>query len=365
MKRTRPLHIALIAGFLLSCSDGKGGRADEDGDGGAQLGEDGEGGIRRDGAADSRSGEAGAGNGATGRGGQGGEACVCDDLTPVCLEDTGECVECSDEVRGACRGATPLCADHRCVACLTDTDCVEPRAPVCDEGACVRCTDDAQCGDGRICDTASGACGECTADKREACTSGGAATVCDVLSRECTAFAPGSAGACASCVSDDHCAPGHACVEQSFDGKVVGTYCLPVQVSGCARPFTASLADTRTIEGRSVSVCGPAQTTCPALAGSTGYGAACGVDASGKLVASGAVRGDDGLCGMRGIDDAVCVKSVFGGAYRCTLPCDVAGSDDENLCPNTFPNVPGQSPSCVEAPHFPSASPVTSFVCGI
>jgi len=356
MPRARLFMVMAAIGLLGACGEHKSSRggndAGLDGDG-ATFGGDGSAG-RADGGSED-------GDGATSHAAD----CACDDLKPVCLEDVGECVECTDDERGACRGPTPFCADHRCVGCLETSDCIEPRAPVCTDGACVACTSDAECGAGMLCDVASGRCGECTGARREACTGAGGEAVCDVLALTCSDAAPGSAGACQNCVSDAHCAAGHACVEQRIGSVVVGTFCMPVAVgASCVRPYTERLENATSIEGVTLSVCGPKQTTCPALVGRSGYGASCGVDAAGLPTSSGAVAGDDRLCGMKGVDDAVCVNGDQPTDFRCTLLCGEGTARDVSRCPSDSRASPGMTPICKIAGIYPSgAEPSAGNVC--
>lgn len=58
-----------------------------------------------------------------------------------------------------CSGDTPVCHGMRCVACSADdTSACDRQGLLCAENRCVRCVSDSQCGEGRTCDTAFGQC---------------------------------------------------------------------------------------------------------------------------------------------------------------------------------------------------------------
>jgi hypothetical protein len=248
--------------------------------------------------------------------------------TPVCAPTHG-CVACSDSELGVCAGDTPVCitGSNACVQCNFDLDCKDSTKAKCDGShQCVPCDDSAQCAnvDGKlVCE--AGACVECTKDDRSACkTDEGNPAVCNVKTLLCDKTREvGQTGPCVPCVSDAECMPGNACVLQTFSNMDVGFFCLPVLAMPtdlCPRPYLSPRADVVSIEGATVDVCDLGLTTCPAELGAVGYKSNCGVDADGKPVASGAVRGENDLCGQEGLDDGFCV--LKGGlGYRCTVPC--------------------------------------------
>ncbi len=209
---------------------------------------------------------------------------------------------------GACGGATPVCreSDGTCVACLDDTGCSET-TPICNaDGQCEACDEDADCAAipaTPTCDETSGACVECTLDDGAAC--GG--NVCDSRMHTCTTDAPGSAGACRACVADAQCMTGMLCVDMTYGGNDVGSYCLwridaasPGPAGDCSstRPYFQPMADAESVDGASATVCTLALATCEAVrdfrTGGRG-GASCELD------------GDPDQCGLDAEADATCV----------------------------------------------------------
>ncbi len=86
----------------------------------------------------------------------------CEEPTPHCHPDTGECVECVDEndcETGACDSDT-----HTCEGCTTNDECASADASLCDDSTntCVACEQDEHCahfGDDHLCE--AGTCTEC------------------------------------------------------------------------------------------------------------------------------------------------------------------------------------------------------------
>jgi hypothetical protein len=85
----------------------------------------------------------------------------CDAAAPVCDQELGECVGCSqaDDCAGHA-DATVCAADGACVGCDGMADC-EATAPVCDDETrtCRACAQDADCGSG-ACDRIEGTCAD-------------------------------------------------------------------------------------------------------------------------------------------------------------------------------------------------------------
>lgn len=87
--------------------------------------------------------------------------CGSDGTAPLCLVETGACVECvtdadcSDGDRLLCEPVLQLC-----VECLSDGDCLDPSKPGCliAEGRCEPCSTDLHCPLGQQCDTSEGQC---------------------------------------------------------------------------------------------------------------------------------------------------------------------------------------------------------------
>jgi hypothetical protein len=90
-----------------------------------------------------------------------------DPALPRCNPSLNRCVAC--DVGADCRQGEVCLAQptYTCVpSCATAMLICPPRAAYCDplRKVCLACTDSAQCGLGQTCDTVSGRCGECVAD---------------------------------------------------------------------------------------------------------------------------------------------------------------------------------------------------------
>lgn len=208
----------------------------------------------------------------------------CSGETPRCVE--GACVECDVESDEGCGGATPFCES-------TDEGdrCVECNSPGSDEGCsdlfcsddfeCVTCLDNDVCQDRTRskCENAGTSDAECVACegpddcmhidgmnqcRDETCVQCTPATededcggnVCDRTTLECTNVGIGSAGGCASCVSDSNCKAGFYCIPMEYMGNDHGNYCMPVSNnSTCSNVFSEPEDDRETIDGAEVDVC--------------------------------------------------------------------------------------------------------------
>lgn len=252
-----------------------------------------------------------------------------------CQADEQRCVECL--ANADCEGTgLPRCEANRCAPCQENLDCVDPAAPVCLEGSCGGCSTAADCAhiEGlQACDAERGACVECTAqDNSACCEAGGDACckdgepgcerfVCNTIENTCSNVLAGRAEACQSCVSDAHCAEGHRCVMQTFDGPDgasvdVGWACLPewTGATGCVglAPLV-SRAQLRTTEGATAMVCDLQGTTCQGL---NDYGDFIDCAPSGEPDAS--------ICGHPDVDDGYCAaveETTNQTVYRCTYRC--------------------------------------------
>lgn len=265
--------------------------------------------------------------------------CVGND---VCKTDAHACVECNQTTD--C-DSSELCklTTNTCVQCLADNDCNSAGAAKCNltTNTCVPCTDNANCAgvmDGAtalgVCD--SGSCVQCTASDYDQCGSGnlGRPRVCNATTKRCggTGQTAGSAGLCQSCVASAQCEDGQSCVEQTFEGETVGSFCFwrisasqgPNGSCLSVPPYARGLANETSAEGTMVNVCGLRNTTCPGLNHFSNPMVQC---------APGGVPNHD-LCGFSyegegtaGNDrDAYCEQVPNDTAYRCTVPC--LSSDD-------------------------------------
>lgn len=159
----------------------------------------------------------------------------CKPHEPVCLQ--GRCYPCrqnSDCTKLSGNGGDKLFCDasHRCVSCLTTTDCPAPKA--CVNQVCGDCLVNADCGTGLYCD--QGACAKCLEDSH--CISGGTGQRCVQGSCvECTGDADCSANTdgrnlcltadhrCVACTTDQHC--------QSLDATK--PFCVSSTCQACAK----------------------------------------------------------------------------------------------------------------------------------
>ncbi len=288
----------------------------------------------------------------------------CSGDTPVCDTEAQSCVGCLDD--GDCDGATPHCdtSANTCVACLEADHCGSG-APVCDSGSCAGCTASAQCtghtpssgagldhcdvtagsceactehthcpdaaasqcgadntcapcttdahcagnAAGNVCD--SGTCVQCNADDESACGT----NVCDLATSTCTMTPAAMTGLCQECVSDRQCMPGQGCVPMTFDGAMVGNFCLwrrdsmepggPRGNCGNTRPYFRPATAT-SLSGAATSYCHPSRTTCEGLRDF-------------RTQSCTTPFTDDATCGVSGLDDGLCREQD--GLTRCTYEC--------------------------------------------
>jgi hypothetical protein len=240
-------------------------------------------------------------------------------------------VECLAEEDCADVEGRPLCdeAAHACVECLTHDDCALPAMPRCDAGLCAPCTPGGEecaavgacfadiggtTGDDDMAAAFTGACVACNTD--DDCDGD---DECDVWAHTCLAPA-GDANQCQACVVDGDCDVGSSCVEVSFEGARIGTYCgldcagqdnlFCDSFGGRAVGYACDTVTTRA--GATGEYCVPGTTTCE---GYIHHGDAC--------------VGVQGVCshdGDGGDADGSCV-----GGTTCSYPC---GSDAD--CPAGF-----------------------------
>lgn len=264
----------------------------------------------------------------------------CTGKKDLCDADHGLCVECLSNANCAGNATRKRCgASGECVQCESHADC-PASAPACSEAAhtCGACEDNAPC-QGRpertVCDTeptaTEGACVECTGNDFD-CGKAADLTpyVCDSEARTCTTTKQGAALACKPCVSDAQCASGHVCMPMVFGASdtPAGKFCLwrqdAVTAADCThvRPHVGTEAGWTSVDGKSVTVCKPARTTCQAL----------------EAFANSSCAGDSSTghlqCRHFGLTDAYCAP--FNAGHRCTVPCvsyddcdDTRGGDDE------------------------------------
>ena len=357
--------------------DDSGGTSGEAGDGpgatgGTTAGGSGTGGIT--GGTGGSSGEAGAGQGGFG----GSEPCngECERLTPICLEATDTCVECTQ--RSHCEAPTPACdtGEHVCVECLASTDCDDPTpvcdtdaqqcveclrstdcddpTPVCDTDAqeCVECLESEDCADAaasrctstntcaactnnadcahipgkNVCD--GGTCVQCTATNETAC----GANSCNPATKACTMTARGSVGMCRPCAADSECLGGNQadpdtrCVSMDFQAVTrPGGFCLKRAARTCSRPYMVATSRASLSGAPIETYCGidQANVRCEAIL---------------DLIASRTcTNADNTQCGCARDRDGNCVELGQGGICRnlllandrCTYQC---GTDEQ--CPN-------------------------------
>jgi hypothetical protein len=197
---------------------------------------------------------------------------LCDFETPICNEDTLECVQCTPENDDLCIGSTPICdpKEFICVGCLADADCTAVDAAKCDLGTkmCEPCDSAAQCndvdglpGENNAC-RADGVCVECTPETEAATCP--VDKSCNPRTFECTGKEPGSLETCEDCVSDSECgADGvpseqHRCVpmfypaDERFPDGETGS-CLKTTDGGCERPYSTTLRNRQSLSGTPLS----------------------------------------------------------------------------------------------------------------
>lgn len=255
----------------------------------------------------------------------------CSGPTPVCDVVSRTCVQCTNDQH--CGNGRPFCdiLKATCVECLDNEDCKSPSASSCVAGKCSPCATNSDCshlaGTG-VCKPTleadagaeTGVCVECTGTDYAACTDGdaGARHVCDSLKSTCTEIVERTAGLCQPCVSDAQCQPGELCIEQIFNGKSAGHFCMYQQGAAgapadctTAPPYVKTLATT-SIDGSVANVCSLRVSTCTALN-----------QFSRTSCASASNNPDDSLCGFVPGVDSKCV--AFGASqHLCTVVC---GSD--------------------------------------
>lgn len=308
--------------------------------------------------------------------------CMCTTAKPVCLPESGTCVQCTASDKTACGAATPVCdtAASACVECLSNTDCQDPTKSVCGaDHTCKACSDHAGCGhlaSTPACELSSKTCVACTADNSSACNG----KVCDLVAdkRACGAANPRSADACKPCVNDTQCKLGQACVQMSWDTDgngseetLVGWFCqwlkeggngAPQACNPASRPFASEKSLTRANDRQRATVCTLAASTCAAHdafrlpCGRVGTGAssylvhdrflrATGPTAIEPALDVSTIIPDNVVCGAGGR----CVtKSASDGAYVCSVGCGNSNFD----CP-AGPFICGGAP------------PTVSNTCGI
>ncbi|MFT3926776.1 MAG: hypothetical protein QM778_29800 [Myxococcales bacterium] len=272
----------------------------------------------------------------------------------VCDEGNNVCVECTADHSDACTGANKVCktSSNICVQCNSDSDCKTAEASHCSEAhTCEPCdpAGDNECGfvDGKHVCLSAGAngrpgnyCVECTREARDDCD--GPANnkdVCNALTHACMDGAKeGSAPLCGkcpenatrcTCVSDDECAEGHACLPENFGNTLLANwYCMPLYTNDikCGRPFIKEKASATTIEGSSVDACLLQLSTCSSH--SDFYRTSCATDAT---------HGSNAKCGVADVDDGYCVNAGAAQGWLCTVPCGI-----DKDCPDTS----GADPTC-------------------
>ncbi len=138
-------------------------------------------------------------------------------------------------------------------------------------------------------------------------------------------------GLCQECVSDRQCMPGQGCVPMTFDGAMVGNFCLwrrdsmePLGPRGSCFSVSAYVREamTTSLSGVEDFYCHPRRTTCEGLR-----------DFSGQSCTTPGT--DDATCGVSGVDDGLC--RTQGGLTACTYECfddrDCAGSCNTSASP--------------------------------
>ena len=221
---------------------------------------------------------------------------VCNPATNLCVEcvDNGECsggvcdtdntcVECLSNTD--CPGEVCDTSIKECVACLGDTDCTgtnQCRINATDstQNACVTCVnnDGCQSPSASVCNSAANSCGVCqqiTDCNHLAATynycDGGCiqcygiseqtdcgTTFCDLSTNMCSTTTFGTAPDRSSCTSSDQCTAGSRCVPLTYQGAMLGTYCMPLTSMNsplCSGPYGAGRKTKTTVEGHSVLVC--------------------------------------------------------------------------------------------------------------
>jgi len=262
------------------------------GGGGTSAGGSGAGGTGHGGAGGM--GGTGGAPGGGGIGGGGSPPCggTCEDPTPLCNENTGECV-----------------------ACLMDDNCDSVGTAHCDNGNCVACSDSGQCSHlpgTLVCD--AGTCVECALGDETACTGG---TTCDLLAETCTGSSAGSVTNCNACTNDLQCGAGHRCIQMDFNSSPHGYYCLKDSAGGCAQPFGNPINEISISGAPAVNYCGIEEdsATCEAVL---------------ALLNNWRCSGTDGMCSPDGVQPEIATpgalcRQVGVLANRCTYECAGAG----------------------------------------
>lgn len=192
------------------------------------------------------------------------------------------------------------------------TPCVE-ETPLCHEetGQCVQCLTSDDCGD-QVCDPESLRCVDCTPEtEEERCGT----FSCSRLTQSCTTTPRGLRGTCDPCEADSECSTGRRCVLHTFQDEDVGYFCfLDHEEGGCGdtvpmrRPYRR-VVPLSSIDGIDSTYClPPSGTTCQGLR-----------DTQSKNC----TESDE--CGVAGLDDGYCPTSGT-GAGLCSYLC--AGTVD-------------------------------------
>jgi len=259
---------------------------------------------------------------------------TCVDPAAARCSNAGACATCTDNSQCAHIPGKNVCSAGACVACAAHSDCTMADKAQCSaqSSSCTACTDDTQCAHipgKNVC--SAGACVQCTGTKAEACGSQDSVPlVCDSINKTCSTLRAGKTGPCKPCVSDAQCVPGQLCVQEIFNGNMLGFACFwkkgesgaPANCSLSGRPF-AKLLNTTSIDGVTADICTLRVSSC--LAYNQFSAVACkGTDD----MACGAVPGVDARCAL-----------AEGDAFKCTMPCGnnedckpLFDCDGTNLC---------------------------------
>jgi len=254
---------------------------------------------------------------------------TCVDPAAARCSGTGACATCADNSQCAHIPGKNVCSAGACVACAAHSDCAMADASQCSaQSSCTGCTDDAQCAHipgKNVC--SAGACVQCTGTKAEACGfSGSDRLVCDSINKTCSTLKAGKAGPCKPCVSDAQCVPGQLCVQEIFNGNMLGFACFwkkggqngaPASCFIDGRPFSKQLSSASSIDGATADICTLSISSC--LAFEQFKSGDCATDPT----APPAVRmADDSKCGVVPGADARCaVVQGEVGVFRCTMTC--------------------------------------------
>jgi hypothetical protein len=249
---------------------------------------------------------------------------ICPLNRPICNDDF-QCVECTADDAGFCRGDTPVCKTDafNCVQCNASSDCNDPDAarcntetnacercqgesdcigidglPRCEAGTCVECNANSDCNDpgAARCNTETNACERCQGESDcigidglsicevgtcVECTPGTEAITCpngdscNPITNECSGIQEGSRLTCQLCVSDRDCGEdGNRCVLMTYQDAPYPDaqtgFCLKTFSSGdpCERPYLVPLLGRESLSGPpEANFCGidEVNVTCPAV----------------------------------------------------------------------------------------------------